>query len=146
MKVDFKPLKRGQWRAQLENYKPVSSDQGEFKAEIWGQTIEGFTKHKRNGMSKVIEDTNGDGRLSKGDQLIAKGRVEKEYRCMVNPLKALEVGGVEQRLERQDWQNGLPGLGVSPVLEFTNSEGDTVAKFDLQWQFAPNWEGCPTCF
>ena len=54
----------------MEDYKPVLSDQSEFKAKIWGQKIEGIIKHKPNGKMKVYEDIfkqideNGDGSVA----------------------------------------------------------------------------------
>ena len=145
MFIDLKPLKRGQWRSKSEDYKPVTSNQGEFKTKAGGEVITGFTKHKSNGRMRVFEDTDGDGRLSRRDQLIAKGRVEKEFRGTNNPLDFLETGKVKEVWERQEWKGGFPSLAVSPVLEFKNSDGDLVGRFNYLQTF-PNWEGCPTCF
>ena len=145
MFVDLKPLKKGQWRPQLEDYKPVASEFGEFKTKINGEMITGFTKHRPNGRMKVYEDSNGDGRYGKGDQLIAKGRVEKEYRGTDNPLEAFEVGKVKQGLCRLVTEGDPVGIGVMPCLDFTNSVGDVVGRIDFVQTF-PAWGDCPDCF
>ena len=145
MKVDFKPLKRGQWRAQLQDDEPVASNLGEFKTKVSGEVITGFTKHRPNGRMKVYEDSNGDGLYSKGDRLIAKGRVEKDFRGTDNPLEAFEVGTVKQGLRRLVTESDPVGFGVIPTLDFKNSDGDLIGRMNLQQTF-PNWEGCPFCF
>ena len=142
----FKPLRRKQWRALLEDNETVSSNLGKFKAKVGDDVIKGFTQHKPNGRMKVFEDSNGDGKLSKGDQLIAKGRVMKDFRGIDNPLDAFEVGTVKPGLEREPSKDGSPGLGVSPVLDFTNSDGDIVARLGFVQPGFPIWEGCPGCF
>ena len=146
MEFCLRPLKKGQWRSE----KLSDSNFNEFKAQIAGQTVDGFTKHQPNGMMKVFEDTNGDGRLSKGDPIIAKGKVEKEFRCMTNPLDMFEVGKVKQTWESVKFDDSFVGQMLSPVLEFTNSDGDIVAQLDLQLNTRPwfprmNIE-CPACF
>ena len=145
MFVDLKPLKKGQWRPQLDDYKPVTSEFGEFKTKINGEMITGFTKHRPNGRMKVYADSNGDGRYDKGDELIALGRVEKEYRGTDNPLEAFEIGKVKEVLGRVVTDSDPVGLGVMPYLEFKNSDGDLVGRIDYVQTF-PNWEGCPHCF
>ena len=130
MKVASIKLKRGQWRAKLEDYKPVLSDQSEFKAKIWGRKIEGIIKHKPNGKMKVYEDSNGDGIINKGDDLIVKGKVEKEFRGVTNPLDLFEIGSVKQKWETVEFDQPA-GLGLRPVMEFKNSDGDVVAKLGL---------------
>ena len=145
MFVDLKPLKKGQWRPQLEDYKPVASEFGEFKTKINGEMITGFTKHRPNGRMKVYADSNGDGRYGKGDKLIAQGRVEKEYRGTDNPLEPFEVGTVKQGLRREVTDLDPVGFGVTSCLDFKNSDGDLVGRIDFVQTF-PNWEGCPHCF
>jgi len=145
MIVDLKPLKKGQWRAQLEDYKPVASQLGEFKAKVGGEVITGFTKHRPNGRMKVYEDTNGDGRLGRADRLIAKGRIEKDFRGTDNPLEAFEVGTVKQGLKRLVTDFDPVGFGVVPTLDFKNSDGDLIGSMTMQQTF-PNWQGCPHCF
>ena len=147
MKEAFKSLRRKQWRALLKDNKTNTSDLGEFKAKIGDEIIRGFTKHKPNGRMKVFEDTNGDGGFSKSDQLIARGRVKKDFWRTDNPLDAFEVGKVEMRLEREPSKDGFPpGIGAIPVLDFKNSDGDMVTSLGLIQQGFPIWEGCPGCF
>lgn len=79
---------------------------------------------------KVYEDTNGDGVLNKGDDLIAKGKVQKAYRGDKNPLDLFEVGSVKQSWETVEFDEPA-GLGYRPVMEFRNRNGDMVAKLGL---------------
>jgi len=144
MIIDLQPLKRGQWRAQLQEYKPVASNLGEFKTKLGGEVITGFTKHRPNGRMKVYEDSNGDGRFSKGDELLSKGMVEKDFRRADNPLEAFEVGEVKQGLKRLVTDSDPVGFGVIPTLDFKNSDGDLIGRFNLLQAF-PFWEGGTTC-
>ena len=145
MKETFEPLKKHQWRPLLEDYKPVASDLSEFKTKVGGEMITGFTKHRPNGKMRVFEDTNGDGRFNKGDQLIAKGRVEKDFRKVVNPLDAFETGQVKETLKRIQTEWDQAGFGTRPTLEFTNADGVLVGRIDFVQTF-PVWECCPGCF
>lgn len=145
MKPYLETLKKGQWRAQLKDYEAVASNLGEFKTKIGGEMITGFTKHRPNGKIRVYEDSNGDGRYGKGDELIAQGRVEKDYRGIDNPLEAFEVGKVKEVLRRVVTEWDPAGFGTMPCLEFKNSDGDVVGRIDFLQTF-PMWEGCPSCF
>ena len=145
MRPYLETFKKGQWQAQLKDYEAIASNLGEFKAKIGGEVITGFTKHRPNGRMKVYEDSNGDGRFSKGDELIAKGRVEKDFRGTDNPLEAFEVGEVKQGLKRLVTDFDPVGFGVVPTLDFKNSDGDLVGRLNLLQTF-PFWEGCPACF
>ena len=128
MDVVFAAMKRGQWRSNT--YSSPASRHNEFKAKVYGETIEGFTKHKANGTMKVYEDANGDGILNKGDDLIAKGKVDKGYRGDKNPLGPFEVGSVKQTWETVEFDQPA-GLGYRPVMEFRNRDGDMVANLGL---------------
>ena len=146
MKVAFKPLKKKQWRALLEDHEPVTSDLGEFKAKLGDEIIRGFTKHGPNGKMKVFEDTNGNGRFDKNDPLIARGRVMKDFRGSDNPLDAFEVGKVKLGLKREITEFDPVGFGVTPSLDFTNSDGDMVAKLGFVQPSFPIWQDCLGCF
>ena len=149
MTANFKPLRRNQWRALLEDSEPVTSDLGEFKAKVGDEIIKGFTKHRPNGKMKVFEDTNGDGRFGKNDQLIARGRVIKDFRGSDHPLDVFEVGKVKSGLQREPWEGNSPGFGVSPVIDFMNSDGDMVARLGFvqrSFPIFPIWQDCLGCF
>ena len=70
-----------------------------------------------NGKMKVFEDTNGDGRFDKNDQLIARGRVMEDFRGSDNPLDAYEVGKVKLGLKRKIMEFDSVGFGVTPCMD-----------------------------
>ena len=90
----------------------------------------GFTRQNAKGVLKVFEDTNNDGILNRGDDLIGKARVAKQFRDAGSALQEFEKGSVMQK-----WQNSyfeefsMPML--SPYLEFRNNEGELVAEVGI---------------
>ena len=135
------PLKRNQWRPLLRGYGFETQNLGEFRTKVGGEVITGFTKHKTNGRIRVFEDTDRDGRFSRRDQLIANGRVEKDFRGMDNPLEFFESGKVKEGLERVETVWDPAGFLTQPILDFFNSDGDLVGRINFV-QTSPGWEGC----
>ena len=106
------------------------ANHNQFKTKILGVTTKGFTRQNAKGVLKVFEDTNNDGILNRGDDLIGKARVEKQFRDAGSALQEFEKGSVMQK-----WQNSyfeefsMPML--SPYLEFRDNEGELVAEVGI---------------
>ena len=80
---------------------------------------------------RAFEDSNDDGFLNKGDQLIAKGRVEKKFRGEGSALQDFEAGSVRQKWETT-YMDELPMPMLSPYLEFKNGDGELVGEVGIK--------------
>ena len=126
-------MKKGTWQ------RPIKCEDGQlqignhnvFKVNILGRTVEGFTKQNSRGVLKVYEDTNGDGELNRGDQLIARGRVEKPFRGSGSALEDFEAGSVKQEW-KTTFSEDFPMPLLTPYLEFKNGEGERVGELGLK--------------
>ena len=131
--ITAKNMKKGSWQ------RPTQSTNGEidianhnaFKVNFMGRTVKGFTKKSSKGILRAFEDSNDDGFLNKGDQLIAKGRVEKKFRGEGSALQDFEAGSVRQKWETT-YMDELPMPMLSPYLEFKNGDGELVGEVGIK--------------
>ena len=125
-------MKKGNWQ------RPFKCEEGTikaakykaFKVEALEQILEGFTMQKRNGVLKVYNDSNNNGKLNKGDQLIAIGKVQKEFRNEIDPISDLGIGSVKQQWS-QIFDPDISMLISIPYLELKNSSGEFVSRVDF---------------
>ena len=106
------------------------ANHNQFKARILGVMTNGFTRQNAKGVLKVFEDTNNDGILNRGDDLIGKARVEKQFRDAGSALQEFEKGSVMQKWQTSYFEEfSMPML--SPYLEFRDNEGELVAEVGI---------------
>jgi len=126
-------MKKGTWQ------RPIKCEDGQlqigkhnaFEVDILGRTVQGFTKQNSRGILKAYEDTNGDGKLNRGDELIARGRVEKQFKGAGSALEDFEAGSVKQEW-KTTFSEDFPMPLLTPVLEFKNGEGERVGELGLK--------------
>ena len=99
--------------------------------------ISGLIYEETRGVLKVFEDTNNDGVLNRGDDLIGRARVEKQFRDSGSALEEFEHGSVKQKWETSYFEE-FPMPMLSPYLEFRNNEGELVAEVGITMK-ASNW-------
>ena len=75
-------MKKGSWQRliKFDDGRFDIANHNQFKARILGVMTNGFTRQNAKGVLKVFEDTNNDGILNRGDDLIGKARVAKQFR------------------------------------------------------------------
>ena len=106
------------------------ANHNQFKARILGVMTNGFTRQNAKGVLKVFEDTNNDGILNRGDDLIGKARVAKQFRDAGSALQEFEKGSVMQKWQTSYFEEfSMPML--SPYLEFRDNEGELVAEVGI---------------
>ena len=80
---------------------------------------------------KSYEDSNRDCHDGKGDELIAKGRLSKDFRETDIQLAAFEFLKFKQGLRRLETELDPVGFGVKPTLEFKNSDSNLVGRMNF---------------
>lgn len=113
------------------------ANHNQFKTKILGVTTKGFTRQNARGVLKVFENMNNDGVLSKGDDLIGRARVEKQFRDSGSALVDFGHGSVKQKWETSYFVE-FPMPMFYPYLRFSNNEGELVAEVDITMK-ASNW-------
>ena len=106
------------------------ANHNQFKARILGKMTNGFTRQNAKGVLKVFEDTNNDGILNRGDDLIGKARVAKQFRDAGSALQEFEKGSVMQKWQTSYFEE-FPMPMLSPYLEFRDNEGELVAEVGI---------------
>ena len=125
-------MKKGSWQ-RLIKFEKGQFDVGnpnQFKVKILGVMIKGFTKQNSRGVLRAYEDTNNDGILNRGDHLIGRSRVEKQFRDSGSALQDFELGSVKRKWETTHIEN-FPMPMHSPYLEFRNNQGELVAEMGV---------------
>ena len=79
----------------------------------------------------MVTIPNGDGKLNRGDELIARGQVEKQFRGAGSALEDFEAGSVKQEW-KTTFSEDFPMPLLTPYLEFKNGEGERVGKLGLK--------------
>ena len=122
-------MKKGSWQRliKFEDGRFDISNHNQFKVKILGVTTKDFTRQNARGVLKVFEDTNNDGLLNRGDDLIGRAKVEKQFRESGSALQGFEHGSVKQKWETS-YIEEFPMPMLSPYLEFRNNEGELVAE------------------
>ena len=106
------------------------ANHNQFKARILGVMTNGFTRQNAKGVLKVFQDTNNDGILNRGDDLIGKARVAKQFRDAGSALQEFEKGSVMQKWQTSYFEE-FPMPMLSPYLEFRDNEGELVAEVGI---------------
>ena len=125
-------MKKGSWQ-RLINFKDGQFDianYNQFKAKILRVMTNGFTRQDARGVLKVFKDTNNDGILNRGDNLIGRARAEKQFRDSGSFLQDFEKVSVKQKWETSYFDD-FPMPILSPCLEFRDNAGELVAEVGI---------------
>ena len=125
-------MKKGSWQRliKFDDGRFDIANHNQFKARILGVMTNGFTRQNAKGVLKVFEDTNNDGILNRGNDLIGKARVAKQFRDAGSALQEFEKGSVMQKWQTSYFEEfSMPML--SPYLEFRDNEGELVADVGI---------------
>ena len=125
-------MKKGSWQRliKFDDGRFDIANHNQFKARILGVMTNGFTRQNAKGVLKVFQDTNNDGILNRGDDLIGKARVAKQFRDAGSALQEFEKGSVMQKWQTsyfEEFSMPMP----SPYLEFRDNEGELVAEVGI---------------
>ena len=125
-------MKKGSWQRliKFDDGRFDIANHNQFKARILGKMTNGFTRQNAKGVLKVFEDTNNDGILNRGDDLIGKARVAKQFRDAGSALQEFEKGSVMQKWQTSYFEE-FPMPMLSPYLEFRDNEGELVAEVGI---------------
>ena len=125
-------MKKGSWLRliKFDDGRFDIANHNQFKARILGVMTNGFTRQNAKGVLKVFEDTNNDGILNRGDDLIGKARVAKQFRVAGSALQEFEQGSVKQKRQTSYFEE-FPMPMLSPYLEFRDNEGELVAEVGI---------------